>query len=458
MTNSVFSKANLKSIDFRNSVLINTIFYKAKNIDKIRYDKPKNFESGASNYSLLSNEKIRKLLVSGDGENQSYVGLNLKGAYLVNANLSNAELRQADLSYVNLQGATVENTNFKQANLSQAILQDANLKDANLTETLALGTNFTGAYLTGACLEGWNIDHTTILERVDCQYVFLLEQPNANGHRERQPHDPDKCFAPGDFEKIYEEIINTVQILLKDGVNPEAFSAALGRIMVENPEITKDSIQGMQKKGDDVLLTIEVPEGTDKAQIERTFDEVYVAKLEAQAEAQRQYLQDFKEIALVLAKKQDQTTIAVNNENKMNSENQDIQTGDVKGNFAGSVGGNFDASGSALNIDNTNSTISNTINELPPTSEADEPGIKELLAQLQTAINAEPNLSEEDKAEALQQVQQLAEAGKDPKNSKGVAKNALTMLKGLIFGLPAAAKLMEECQKLLPSLAQLFGL
>ncbi|NJL02812.1 MAG: hypothetical protein HC838_03030 [Spirulinaceae cyanobacterium RM2_2_10] len=36
-----------------------------------------------------------------------------------------------------------------------------------------------------------------------CQYVYLLEQRNPLGSRERRPHDPGKAFAPGEFEHIF---------------------------------------------------------------------------------------------------------------------------------------------------------------------------------------------------------------------------------------------------------------
>jgi len=67
--------------------------------------------------------------------------------------------------------------NLKQANLSGATLAQANLSFANLTETQALATDFTEACFTGAYLEAWNIDATTNLDRVDCQFVYLLEKP-----------------------------------------------------------------------------------------------------------------------------------------------------------------------------------------------------------------------------------------------------------------------------------------
>ncbi|NEP53973.1 MAG: hypothetical protein F6K65_36355 [Moorea sp. SIO3C2] len=70
--------------------------------------------------------------------------------------------------------------------------------------------------------------------------------------------------------------------------------------MADNPAITSDSIQAIEKKGNDVLLTLEVPEAKDKGKFETEFLAVYEARLEAakQAallEAERIHNQDYKE-------------------------------------------------------------------------------------------------------------------------------------------------------------------
>jgi hypothetical protein len=82
------------------------------------------------------------------------------------------------------------------------------------------------------------------------------------------------------------------------------------------------------------------------------------------------------------------------------------------------------------------------------------------LQQLQTAIESDTNLSADDKAEALEQVKALAEAGQSPKEGpmQKTAKTAIRVLKGMITELPAVATLVDASQKLLPAIAQLFGL
>jgi uncharacterized protein YjbI with pentapeptide repeats len=101
-------------------------------------------------------------LITGNGYKKSYVKANLRGA--------------------NLNGVNLNRANLKWADLGEATLRQADLRDADLTEVLAIGTDFPGACLTRACLEAWNIDYSTQLDTIDCQYVYLL-----GNQQERRP-------------------------------------------------------------------------------------------------------------------------------------------------------------------------------------------------------------------------------------------------------------------------------
>ncbi len=87
-------------------------------------------------------------------------------------------------------------------------------------------------------------------------------------------------------------------------------------------------------------------------------------------------------------------------------------------------------------------------------------GIKEMLIQLGGAIAKSPELEEEDKAEALEQVKSLAEAGKNQSDEgmKKQAKRGITMLRGIVTGLQPTAALVTICKELLPAIASFFGL
>jgi hypothetical protein len=119
-----------------------------------------------------------------------------------------------------------------------------------------------------------------------------------------------------------------------------------------------------------------------------------------------------------------------------------------------------DATESTLNIGDISGIVTYTISQLPASPQSDQPGMKELLTQLQAAIEAETDLSDDDKAEALEQVKTLAEVGKNPQEStmQKAGKKAMTMLKGILAGLPTTATLLEACSKLLPMIAKLLPL
>ncbi|MEM9905886.1 MAG: hypothetical protein AAF921_12770, partial [Cyanobacteria bacterium P01_D01_bin.44] len=277
----------------------------------------------------------------------------------------------------------------------------------------------------------------------------------ALGDRERRPHDPNKTFQPGDFEKFFKEVLDEVQILIRNGVNPDAFRAALQRILEKNPDITRESVKAIEKQGSDVLLTLEVPEGTDKAKVERDWDTGYQAGLQAgreagRLEAETRRADDIKEIALLIAQK------PINVEANAVSDSRAMQGSDQSQNFSVKGDFNISAQNSVVSLRDISGQVTNQITQLGGAGAQ----LKDLLTQLQTAIEAEPALADDDKAEALEQVKTLAEAGQAPTEGKmqKVAKRAMTMIKGITTGLTEATQLVEVCNKLLPAIGLLFGL
>lgn len=129
-------------------------------------------------------------------------------------------------------------------------------------------------------------------------------------------------------------------------------------------------------------------------------------------------------------------------------------------NIGQSVGGSVTSG----NIQGTSSSnfggdVSFAINKLPASSEPDKPGIKELLIELEAAISADPNLSEDDRNDALEQVKDLAEAATNPNDAemKNKAKKADRMLGRIISAVPKATELLEFCNNLLPLITKFFG-
>jgi uncharacterized protein YjbI with pentapeptide repeats len=441
LTDADFTGATLKNTDFRKANLTRTRFYEVKKLD---FARPGN--------TILSNPTVLNLLITLNGRNKSYIGANLKGANLIGADLKEANLKNADII--------------------EATFQGANLEWANLTLTQAVGTNFTKAQMTGACVEAWNIESTTILDDVDCRFVYLLENPKPRTNdRELRPSSGE--FQPGEFTKLFEEVLNTVDLIFRNGIDWKAFITAFKKVQVENQD-TELVIQSIENKGDGVVVVkVAVPENANKEKIHSDFTENYQLALAAveekyksllqakdeRIEDHKQQIKDIKqfysELVNISKSLADQQTSI---ENKIIQEINNVNNDSSRKIEIGNIGRDFNASGQALNLGEISGTVINTINELATAPEPDKPGIKELLTQLKTAIETDTDLTAKDKEKALKQVKSLAEAAQNPQEQQDLADTAITMLKGTIANLPTAAKLVEECGKLLPLISGFLGL
>ncbi|WP_271254299.1 pentapeptide repeat-containing protein [Pseudanabaena sp. Chao 1811] len=420
-----FTEASLKGSDFRNSRNQTTsftlsIWKYAKNLDRSRLGK-----------SILSNLEVRDLLITGKpNESKSYEGLDLRGA--------------------NLGGVYLEKINFKRAIISEANFSRANLEWANLTEVQAVGTDFTYAQLTGACIESWNYDHTTKLDNVDCRFVFELEHPNINGSRERRPHDPDKEFEEGDFTSFYSETKNVVQLLIRNGIRHEAFRAGWQKVAQDYPNISSESIQEIKKKGENVQITISVSEDTDKGEFERNFDRSYKAKLkeleathqnqllEAKIDTLKQSITDIKDILQIAKSPNINVSPTFQNEAKAMTEQNPI-----------TIKAGRDISG-VINLGKIEGNVTNAINQLPDHHQGDKADIKILLKQLQEAISDNKDLDDEDKADALEQVESLAKIAvhDKPEEKRNPAGKAVRALNRIIVNIPNAMQIIQSISKI----------
>jgi uncharacterized protein YjbI with pentapeptide repeats len=146
--------------------------YHLKKLQGTHFHLAKNLYLSRLDNTILTNPQIRDLAVSKRGNNKSFVGCNLKGINLDYSDMSYADLTETDISSATFVGATLEG--------------------ANLAKVQAIATNFQQAKLTAACLESWNIDSTTQLKGVICDYLYLL-----NHQQERRPSSG--TFASGEF-------------------------------------------------------------------------------------------------------------------------------------------------------------------------------------------------------------------------------------------------------------------
>ncbi|MEM9215266.1 MAG: pentapeptide repeat-containing protein [Cyanobacteria bacterium P01_F01_bin.150] len=264
LTDANFTQAQLKGTDLRRAFLRRTRWHHAKKLGRTRPAE-----------TILLDPVVRDLLVTHRGQGKSYVGCKLQGANLMGVDLSDANLKEADISQATLEGAWLERS--------------------NLSKTQALGTNFHQANLTGACLESWNIDSTTQLEGAICEYVYLL-----NSQQERRPNSG--TFAPGEFTKLFEEVLDTIDLIFRNGLDWKAFVAAFGKVRVENGDTELD-IQSIENRGDGVMVVkLQASSNADKEQIHqammaeydiarKAIEEKYRAQLQAKDDQITQYHQ-----------------------------------------------------------------------------------------------------------------------------------------------------------------------
>ncbi|MEO0709064.1 MAG: pentapeptide repeat-containing protein, partial [Cyanobacteria bacterium J06649_5] len=281
LTDANFSKATLKSTHFKAATVRRTCFHLSKQLHLSRGYK-----------TLLANRTALNLVVSLRPEpNTAYAGLNLKGANLAHANLADLDLTETDLSDATLEGADLQRT--------------------TLTKVQALGTNFHQANLTAACVESWNLDSTTQLAGALCEHVYLLRN-----QQERRPNSG--IFEPGEFSELFEEVLNTIDLIFRDGMDWQAFVQTFQTIQVEHQGADLE-IQSIEKKGNGVMVVrLNTHPNADKPVIHGAFKQEYELKLAAVEQeykillaSKEQALSQKEEIIeLYRQKSADMTTIA----------------------------------------------------------------------------------------------------------------------------------------------------
>ena len=141
--------------------------------------------------------------------------------------------------------------------------------------------------------------------------------------RERRPSSG--YFQPGEFTKLFQEVLNTVDLIFRNGVDWKALAAAFKKFQVEN-EGTELAIQSIENKGDGVIvIKVNVPPNADKEKIHsdltqgyqlalQEVEKRYKAELQAkdkEIEIYREKSSEMKEIVGLLADRPIQNIIDV---------------------------------------------------------------------------------------------------------------------------------------------------
>ncbi|MEL6461501.1 MAG: pentapeptide repeat-containing protein [Cyanobacteria bacterium J06621_15] len=295
-----FREANLTAANFTGATLRNTDFIKANLFQTIWYQAEK-LELARCENTILDNPAVRDLLVYKNSENNSYKNASLEGAYLVDINLENIDLKNANLSKANLTRANLNKANLTEANLTETNLTEACLQETIFTKAQAIGTDFTQADLTGAYgLGTWNIDGTTKLNGVNCRFVYLDENPEAENSKRPQSGE----FVSGEFTKLFQVVVNTVDLIFRNGLDLEALDATLKYVQAK--QNTSLKVQRIEDKGDGfIVIKVVVAEEADKSKIHSQLKQSYEEKIrtiEAKHQAELKAKQDkIQKIAKILA-------------------------------------------------------------------------------------------------------------------------------------------------------------
>jgi uncharacterized protein YjbI with pentapeptide repeats len=456
-----FSGASLHSTDFRKTSLRRTNFHKVAGISQII------IQDG-----YLRNSKVRKLLVSKDGHGQQFENL--------------------DLRDVNLEGADLSSSSFQSTNLSEANLVNADFSKANLTQAQLYRADLTGACFTGAYIQDWGISVHTRLQDVQCSHVYMRTPTHEDPDPCRKPDRNGQFFEKDDFADFIAPIIKTLDLYQKqdldprkievshksldlihhDGIDPNAAALALKRLVEQNPDAGIEVVAVEGRGNERVRLQARVNSDTNRSQLSTQYFKEYnnfhsLSQDNLQemfvsiAEKDNQILRLEKMLETAIQQPRFYVeTIQNQGEFIMSQSKGNVSVSGVQGNVSGiaAAGEGQTMTGVVLGV--VSGSVTNSINQLSSSPDLDTPGLKELLTQLQASIEAEAELSEEDKVEALEQVKTLADAGQNPEDSglQKAAKTAMKILKGTAASLPDATELVEACTKLLPAISTLLVL
>jgi uncharacterized protein YjbI with pentapeptide repeats len=274
------SEANLWKADFRGVYLKGTIIDLQTSWEKKWKLVWQILNQGTEGLDLGEADLREANLWKADLSRANLINADLWGADLREVNLSGADLwgvnlSQADLSGANLSEADLWKAKLRGADLSQANFSQANLTEANLCATQVLGTNFEEATLTGACIEDWDLNRSTRLQRVNCEYIYLKENK-----QERCPRDANKTLGVGEFTKLFQPALETVDITFQSGIDWQAFYLAFQTLQVEYGTENL-SIFALEMNGEqDLLIRLRTSPFIDKSELEFAAKKYYNKQLD----------------------------------------------------------------------------------------------------------------------------------------------------------------------------------
>lgn len=437
LTDSDFTLATLKGTDFRKANLTRTCWYCSKMLDRVR-----------PGMTYLKNSQVRQLLTTSQGQGQNFDRQDLRGINLQEANL-------ADASFI---GANLNHSNLQSANLLGAILKQTQLEEADLT----------GAILTGTYIEDWGITCTTKLENVQCEYVYMRVPTKENPNPLRKPDNLRKTFAEGEFADFIQPFFDTLDLYHSQDVDPRAISIALRNLSANHPD---DNLQfvAMERRGNTGLnLRFTTTPRANKSELSHEYFANYAQiKKELPIAVQMQLAEQDAEIRTLKGTIEQfiqtgthQSTIQAEIVQLIQGESVVTENRGININAGDNAHISGLSSGDGIvNLGTISGNVTNAINQLPDPSEPEQPNLKDLLTQLQQAIQIDADLPDPDKSDLLEQVQALAKVKQTEELTKreGITRKAMKIFDATLKSLPDTAKIAEACSKLLPLILKALG-
>jgi hypothetical protein len=286
------------------------------------------------------------------------------------------------------------------------------------------GTKFIGANLTNADFTQANLTHTDF--------------SNANLTRTRWLQAEGLDFARREVASSYE----IVELSVGDSINPQSAAIALQQLAQKYPD--KFELLAIEGGGENNLkFHAKVTETETPLQLSDKLNQIYrqiqllpdTTKEQILLEEKDRYV-DRLENLLTKAIEKPNYYFETEGNVTMTQNKGNVNITGTQGNISGIVAAGENQNMTGVAIGAISGSVTNTINQLPETSQSEQPNLKELLTQLQKAIETETELPNEDKAEALEQVKTLAEAGQTPQDSnlQKAAKTAFSVFKN--FKIP----------------------
>lgn len=257
----------------------------------------------------LSEANLRADLSGADLSGADLSRADLSGANLSDANLSDANLSNANLFKANLFEANLIDTDLSNANFSKTILSNANIEEAKV-----LNTDFSKAVFTGACLKDWNTNRGTNLEGAEADYIYLdiiyldifwKQKTKPWKFTDRRPHSG--TFKPGEFAALFQQVIDTVDLIFVDGIDWQAFFASFQELRQQYNDADL-TIQAIEKKsGGSFVVRLEIAESADKAALQQSWEVIYgenqslkaqLWKMEGKLEGYKEQLEGFQQKVL----------------------------------------------------------------------------------------------------------------------------------------------------------------